>query len=134
MKNTHGGVLLLVKVQASENNFAKCINHLWKFFIFLTLSWQRYLSYRHQAIDLLCKSMDSLICSANQWTGFYMIETSVMKELNCTNGTKSCKVSPRRTTKQVLTFTFRSYQPYVLQKIDWCKNLGHKNNSGRVWI
>ena len=23
----------------------------------------------------------SLICSANQWTGFYMIETSVMKEL-----------------------------------------------------
>ena len=22
-----------------------------------------------------------LICSANQWTGFYMIETSVMKEL-----------------------------------------------------
>ena len=23
----------------------------------------------------------SLICSANQWTGVYMIETSVMKEL-----------------------------------------------------
>ena len=23
-----------------------------------------------------------LICSANQWTGFYMIGTSVMKELN----------------------------------------------------
>ena len=25
-----------------------------------------------------------LICSANQWTGFYMITTSVMKELNKT--------------------------------------------------
>ena len=24
-----------------------------------------------------------LICRANQWTGFYMIGTSVMKELNC---------------------------------------------------
>ena len=23
-----------------------------------------------------------MICSANQWIGFYMIETSVMKELN----------------------------------------------------
>ena len=31
------------------------------------------LSYRKQSIDLLC--------SANQWTGFYLITTSVMKEL-----------------------------------------------------
>ena len=26
-----------------------------------------------------------LICSANQWTGFYMIETTVMNDLNCDN-------------------------------------------------
>ena len=35
----------------------------------LTLSRWRPLSYRNQ--------------SANQWTGFYMITTSVMKELSC---------------------------------------------------
>ena len=26
-----------------------------------------------------------LICRANQWTGFYMIKASVMKELNAMN-------------------------------------------------
>ena len=35
--------------------------------LYLTLSWRRPLSYRNQ--------------SANQWTGFYMITGSVMKEL-----------------------------------------------------
>ena len=39
----------------------------------LTLSWRRRLSYRNQSI-----------CSANQWTGFYMITASVMKEFNKT--------------------------------------------------
>ena len=38
----------------------------------LTLSWRRPLSYRNQSIDL----------RANQWSGFYMITDSVMKELN----------------------------------------------------
>ena len=37
----------------------------------VTLSWWRSLSYRNQSIDW----------SENQWTGFYMIGTSVMKEL-----------------------------------------------------
>ena len=37
----------------------------------LILSWRRYLSYRNQFIDLLC----------NQWTGLYIIGTSVIKEL-----------------------------------------------------
>ena len=41
------------------------------FFIQLTHSWRRSLSYKTQF----------LIYSANQQTGFYMIETSVMKEL-----------------------------------------------------
>ena len=37
----------------------------------LVLSWRGAISYRSQ----------SLICRANQWTGFYMITASVMKEL-----------------------------------------------------
>ena len=37
---------------------------------FLTLLWRRSLSYRNQ----------DWICYANQWTGFHMIGTSVMKE------------------------------------------------------
>ena len=37
----------------------------------LTFSWRRPLSYRNQ----------SIVCSANQWTGFYMITVSAMKEL-----------------------------------------------------
>ena len=36
----------------------------------LTLSWRRFLSYRNQSIDLFC----------NQWTGFCIIGTSVMKD------------------------------------------------------
>ena len=40
----------------------------------LTLSWRRPLSYRNQSIDL----------RANQWTGFYIITASVMKELTFT--------------------------------------------------
>ena len=39
----------------------------------LTLSWRGPLSYRNQSIDLQSK--------ANQWTGFYMITASVIKEL-----------------------------------------------------
>ena len=42
----------------------------------LTLSWRGSLSHRNRFIDLLWS------CSANQWTGFYMTETSVVNELN----------------------------------------------------
>ena len=42
----------------------------------LTLSWR-------MALHL---ETNSLICSSNQWTCFYMIGTSVMKELN-----RSCR-------------------------------------------
>ena len=45
----------------------------------LTLSWRRPLSYRNQ----------SIICGANQWTGFYMITASVMKGLNVIFGVDS---------------------------------------------
>ena len=48
----------------------------WEFyeiFYHLNLSWRGPLSYRNQSIDLICRT--------NQWTGFYMITASVMKEL-----------------------------------------------------
>ena len=48
----------------------------------LTLSWRRPISFRNQSIDLRYHIETSpLICSANQWTGFYMISASVMKGL-----------------------------------------------------
>ena len=37
MKNTHGGVLLLVKLQALACNFTKSNTHLWVFFTFFKL-------------------------------------------------------------------------------------------------
>ena len=42
------------------------------------------------------KEVCSMICSANQWTGLYMIETSVMKELK--KGPASCFFVKNRTT------------------------------------
>ena len=44
-------------------------------FLVLILSWRRSLSCRNKSIDL------PLISSGNQWTGFYMTATSVMKYL-----------------------------------------------------
>ena len=56
----------------------RCILFYWVFFslLSLTLSCRGPLSYRNQSI-----ATSSLICSANQWTGFYMTTVSVMKEL-----------------------------------------------------
>ena len=40
-------------------------------------------SYHIETSPLICGAETSpLICRANQWTGFYMITPSVMKELN----------------------------------------------------
>ena len=48
--------------------------------VVLTLSWRRKWVIRNCCINT---SMTTpLICRANQWTGFYMITASVMKELN----------------------------------------------------
>ena len=49
----------------------------------LTLSWQRPLSYRNQFIDLLPKSMDSLICSPNQWTHWLAPQINGLIDLLC---------------------------------------------------
>ena len=49
----------------------------------LTLSWRRFIPYRNQFIDLLCKSR----------TGFYMICTSVMKKINGSHSISDIKLS-----------------------------------------
>ena len=59
-----------------ENVIEKCIlalviDNKLNFKSQLTLFWRRSLSYRNHP----------LICCANQWTGFYVIGVSVMKEL-----------------------------------------------------
>ena len=36
-ENTHGGVLIIVKLQAEAYNFTKINTHLWVFFMFLKL-------------------------------------------------------------------------------------------------
>ena len=37
-----------------------------------------------------------LLCRANHWTGFYMIETSVMKKLNMYDGIPTVKKYEKR--------------------------------------
>ena len=52
---------------------------------YLTLSWQKlkfHHSYLNHDEDPYHIEPSSLICTANQWTDFYMIGISVMKELN----------------------------------------------------
>ena len=66
----------LIKLQQSISELSQYKQRWMHSFCFsdsrckLNLSWQRPLSYRNQSI-----------CSANQWTGFYMITASVVKEL-----------------------------------------------------
>ena len=50
-------------------------NNCLTFNICLTLSWRRFLCHHIETSPLVCR--------ANQWTGFYMITASVMKELIC---------------------------------------------------
>ena len=45
------------------------------------LRYLRFFSLSHDG-GLCYTEISRLICSANQWTGFYMIETSVMKEFS----------------------------------------------------
>ena len=47
----------------------------------MTASNQILLFYSHDAGPYNIDT-SPVSCSANQWTGFYMIETSVIKELN----------------------------------------------------
>ena len=56
----------------------------WPKYAILALSWRR--SYHIETSPLIYR--------VNQWTGFYMIETSVMKELNWVLATQSSKNKP----------------------------------------
>ena len=55
----------------------------------------------------------ALICKSNQWTGFYIIETSLMKELSCKDSDKNdSEILQRRTLspspKEVIHLTRKS--------------------------
>ena len=94
-KNSHSTVAITITIFGKHkkicyNLYQICCNlqqhvecRVWEFLScfsagLLTLSWLRPFSFRNQSTDLLYKSM---ICSTNQWTGFYMITASIMKEL-----------------------------------------------------
>ena len=48
-----------------------------------------------------------MICYENQWTGFYMIRNSVIKELkNSVSKNKTCKVSVKLETSVTLLIDF----------------------------
>ena len=108
LKNTHGGVVILVKLQAPACNFTKIKTPPWVFFTFF--KWYKWCQIAqcttnihelwHQALivmkikrfwknsylfhdgDRYHVESSPLICSAYQWTAFYMITASVMKELS----------------------------------------------------
>ena len=77
-------------------------------FACLTLSWGRSLSCRNQSIDFQ-------ICISNQWTGFYMIGTSVMKKLKSTMKTpKICEISSKLTLKTLERRQWFPSSPFIV--------------------
>ena len=103
--------LLLANFQFSFWAFVRklelllCVKHWWWFFLpvikssyldvffkinvlksFKKSTWKHLISlYQLFCAWVPChKETSSLICRANQWTGFYMITATVMKELNST--------------------------------------------------
>ena len=76
MKNTHGGVLLLVKFQDSACNFIKSNTSPWVFSRFLICTNDTKL---RKASDI--ETLQFIAC-VNQFTGFYTIETLALNELN----------------------------------------------------
>ena len=85
VKNGHPGTVLMPTLLdlciAGLYVFIAYSEHIWSIYQrwLLILSWRRSLSYRNEGPCHIETS--SLICFANQWTGFCMIGTSVMKEL-----------------------------------------------------
>ena len=83
----------------------------------LTLSWR----------GLLYIETSPLICRANQWTGFYMITASVMKELILTNNSNSFQKSGTTETglsdfhKLISTF-FKSHFSRLSRKAIYYRN------------
>ena len=63
----------VVPYEFYNNDFSTAI-----FYIFVSLSWDNQLFHDGGSYHI---ETSPFICSANQWTGFYMIGTSVMKEL-----------------------------------------------------
>ena len=86
LKNTHGGVLILVKLQAKVCSFTKINTSPWGFFTFFKLyKWCQIAQCITYGEKESRQSEGLQICSENQWTGFYMISASVMEELKNQN-------------------------------------------------
>ena len=64
------------------------------------------------AVQISFGNINSFICSANQWTGFYMIWTSVMKEL-ITWTTENKKVSFVKSLYSLLDLTDNNSLTYI---------------------
>ena len=82
----------------------------------LTLSWRRSLSYRNQS-------------SANQWTGFYMITASLMKELKITE-----TVAQRCSVKKVFPEISQISQENTCPKISFLIKLQASGCICTIWI
>ena len=74
------------------------------------------------------------ICRANQWTGFYMIETSVMKDLKYSHlfpiSGKTNSVAGRKWF--LLIYSFNSWKP-VTGRNFWAKIFHTTNYKGNFW-
>ena len=71
--------------QNNVNVKSEHISHFRLVFLYLTLNIFNFVLLGHKLFhdgDPYHKETSSLIFRANQWTGFYMIATSVIKELN----------------------------------------------------
>ena len=66
--------------------------------------------------------MSPLICSANQWTGFYMIQTSVMKELKkAGSGTYFQWLTEKNYVKNYYVHISRKKVGKILVTMTWMK-------------
>ena len=67
-----------------------------------------------------------LVCSANQWTGFYMITASAMKELRCVTAhdekKRSCPLN-LTITESLFLQSVQSSVAVLLTDLNICKNV-----------
>ena len=94
------------------NEWVKWRWKLIEFPITLTLSWRRSLSCRNRSI-----------CRANQWTGCYMVRTSVVKEL------KLCVLLGRLLVRMFLSYCyiFTAWLQWLVPRTDTPVVLAHQN-------
>ena len=86
------------------NNFT-CYFYIWESFLQLFYAGDRY----HIETS-------PLTCSANQWTGFYMIAASVMKELSRNYYTENCTLKKKKIKKEECKLSIKIILFFILLK------------------